>query len=91
MRLPRKMSKEMEEKSMKSLLRALEARGINFSDDLVFIDNDCPKEMNNALLESSIQQLNSSNKKKYYKFKENSRKGIYAPVEEFKKRYICSC
>ena len=80
-RLPRKMPKEMAEKSMKSLLRALEARNINFSDDLVFIDNDCPKEMNNALLESSIQQLNPSNKKKYYKFKEQSRKGIYAPVE----------
>ena len=80
-RLPRKMPKEMAEKSMKSLLRALEARNINFSDDLVFIDNDCPKEMNNALLESSIQQLNASNKKKYYKFKEQSRKGIYAPVE----------
>ena len=80
-RLPRKMTKEMEEKSMKSLLRGLEAKGIHFSDDLVYIDFDCPKEMNNALLESSIQQLNPSNKKKYYKFKEQSRKGIYAPVE----------
>ena len=80
-RLPRKMSKEMEEKSMKSLLRGLEVKGIHFSDDLVYIDVDCPKEMNNALLESSIQQLSASNKKKYYKFKEQSRKGIYAPVE----------
>ena len=80
-RLPRKMPKEMAEKSMKSLFRGLEAKGIQFSDDLVYIDVDCPKEMNNSLLESSIQQLNTSNKKKYYKFKEQSRKGIYAPVE----------
>ena len=80
-RLPKKMSKEMTEKSMKSLFRGLEAKGINFSDDLVYLDSDCPKEMNNSLLESSIQQLNASNKKKYYKFKEQSRKGIYAPVE----------
>jgi len=80
-RLPRKMSKEVEEKSMKSLFRALEAKGIEFNDDLVYIDKDCPKEMNNSLLESSIQILNDENKKKYYKFKEKSRKGIYAPVE----------
>ena len=80
-RLPRKMSKELAEKSMKSLFRGLEAKGINFSDDLVYLDPDCPKEMNNSLLESSIQQLNASNKKKYYKFKEQSRIGIYAPVE----------
>jgi len=81
MRLPRKMTKEMAEKSMKSLFRGLEAKGIQFSDDLVYLDEDCPKEMNNSLLESSIQQLNASNKKKYYAFKEQSRKGIYAPVE----------
>ena len=80
-RLPRKMSKQIEEKSMKSLFRGLEAKGIEFNDDLVYIDKDCPKEMNNSLLESSIQILNEQNKKKYYKFKEKSRKGIYAPVE----------
>ena len=80
-RLPRKMPKKVEEKSMKSLFRALEAKGIEFNDDLVYIDKDCPKEMNNSLLESSIQILNEQNKKKYYKFKEKSRKGIYAPVE----------
>ena len=80
-RLPRKMPKEMAEKSMKSLFRGLEAKGIQFSDDLVYIDADCPKEMNNSLLENSIQQFDASNKKKYYKFKEQSRKGIYAPVE----------
>ena len=80
-RLPRKMSKVIEEKSMKSLFRALEAKGIEFNDDLVYIDKDCPKEMNNSLLENSIQILNEQNKKKYYKFKEKSRKGIYAPVE----------
>ena len=80
-RLPRKMPKEMEEKSMKSLFRGLEAKGIQFSDDLVYIDADCPKEMNNSLLENSIQQFDALNKKKYYKFKEQSRKGIYAPVE----------
>ena len=80
-RLPRKMPKEIEEKSMKSLFRGLEAKGIEFNDDLVYIDKDCPKEMNNSLLESSIQILNEQNKKKYYKFKEKSRKGIYAPVE----------
>ena len=80
-RLPKKMSKQMEEKSMKSLFRGLEAKGIEFNDDLVYLDKDCPKEMNNSLLESSIQQLNDKNKKKYYQFKEKSRKGIYAPVE----------
>jgi hypothetical protein len=80
-RLPRKMPKAIEEKSMKSLFRALEAKGIEFSDDLVYIEKDCPKEMNNSLLENSIQILNDDNKKKYYKFKEKSRKGIYAPVE----------
>jgi hypothetical protein len=80
-RLPRKMPKEMAERSMKSLFRGLEAKGIRFSDDLVYIDSDCPKEMNNSLLESSIQQFDSLNKKKYYQFKEQSRKGIYAPVE----------
>ena len=80
-RLPRKMPKEMEERSMKSLFRGLEAKGIQFSDDLVYMDSDCPKEMNNSLLESSIQQFDSLNKKKYYQFKEQSRKGIYAPVE----------
>ena len=80
-RLPRKMPKAIEEKSMKSLFRALEAKGIEFNDDLVYIEKDCPKEMNNSLLESSIQILNDENKKKYYKFKEKSRKGIYAPVE----------
>ena len=80
-RLPKKMPKSIEEKSMKSLFRGLEAKGIEFNDDLVYIDKDCPKEMNNSLLESSIQILNDENKKKYYKFKEKSRKGIYAPVE----------
>ena len=80
-RLPRKMPKKIEEKSMKSLFHALEVKGIKFNDDLVFIDKDCPKEMNNSLLESSLQILNEENKKKYYKFKEKSRKGIYAPVE----------
>ena len=81
MRLPRKMPKNLEEKSMISLFRGLEAKGIEFNDDLVFIDKDCPKEMNNSLLENSIQILSEENKKIYYKFKENSRKGIYAPVE----------
>ena len=80
-RLPKKMPKRIEEKSMKSLFRGLETKGIEFSDDLVYIDKDCPKEMNNSLLESTIQILNEENKKKYYKFKEKSRKGIYAPVE----------
>ena len=79
-RLPRKMSKKMEEKSMQSLFRGLEAKGIEFNDDLVYIDKDCPQEMNNSLLENSIQILSEENKKKYYKFKESSRKGIYAPV-----------
>ena len=63
-RLPRKMPKEIEEKSMKSLFRGLEAKGIEFNDDLVYIDKDCPKEMNNSLLESSIQILNEQSKMK---------------------------
>ena len=45
---------------MKSLFRDLEAKGIEFNDDLVYIDKDCPKEMNNSLLESSIQILNDT-------------------------------
>ena len=81
LRLPRKMSKALEEKSMKSLFRGLEVKNIQFSDDLVFLEKDCPAELNNSLLESSIQKLSDENKEIYYKFKEKSRLGIYAPVE----------
>ena len=81
LRLPRKMSKTLEEKSMKSLFRGLEVKNIQFSDDLVFLEKDCPAELNNSLLESTIQKLSDENKQIYYKFKEKSRLGIYAPVE----------
>ena len=37
--------------------------------------------MNNSLLEPNIQAISDYNKDIYYKFKEKTRKGEYAPVE----------
>lgn len=76
-----KISEKIKYRSMKSLFRGLEAKGINFSDDLVFLEKNCPSELNNALLENTLQRLSDDNKKVYYEFKKQSRQGIYAPVE----------
>lgn len=81
MKLPKQLSKKQKEIMMKSLFRALQVKNIQFNDDLVFIDKDCPSEMNNSMLESGINPISAYNKKIYEAFKERSRKGEYAPVE----------
>lgn len=80
-KLPKPLSQTRKDLVMKSLFRALTVKGITFNDDLVFLDPDCPKEMNNAYHEPMIIKISDYNKKIYYAFKEKSRKGEYAPVE----------
>jgi len=81
MKLPKQLNELQKEKMKKSLFRALEVKNIKFNDDLVYIDKDCPESMNNSLLEQDIKEIAIYNKEIYYKFKERSRKGEYAPVE----------
>ena len=81
LKLPRTSSKSILFTSQKSLFRALETKNIIFSDDLMYPYADCPKRLNNALLQPNIQTLSKYNKNIYYKFKESSRRGIYGPVE----------
>ena len=81
MKLPKQLNSIQKEKMKKSLFRALEVKNILFSDDLVYIDKDCPESMNNSLLEPDIKEIAYYNKEIYYKFKERSRKGEYPPVE----------
>ena len=65
----------------KSLFRALKTKNIIFNDDLIYLDEDCPESMNNSLLEHDIKEIAPYNKETYYKFKEKSRNGEYAPIE----------
>lgn len=81
LKLPKKMPKNLLEKSKLSLFRGLEAKGLKFNDDLIYLNESCPSYLNSSYLEPGIQKLSDYNKKIYYKFKENSSKGIYAPVE----------
>lgn len=80
-KLPKPLSQKKKDLLMKSLFRALTVKEITFNDDLVFLDSDCPKEMNNAYYEPGIPKISDYNKKIYYLFKEKSRIGEYAPVE----------
>ena len=65
--------KPLEEQKMeilkKKLLQALLIKNIEFSDDLKYLDEDCPESMNNSGLEPGIQKMSLENKKTFYKFK----------------------
>ena len=80
-RLPKQINTMQKEKMKKSIFRALEAKNIKFNDDLIYLDEDCPESMNNSLLEQNIKEISKYNKTIYYKFKERSRKGEYAPIK----------
>jgi len=64
-----------------NLKNALIFKNIEFSDDLVFLDPDCPKEMNNSKMEPGIQKMSSYNKRIYYKLKQRTRLGEYPGLE----------
>lgn len=64
-----------------NLKNALIFKNIEFSDDLAFLDSDCPEEMNNAKLEPGIQKMSSYNKSIFYKFKQRTRSGEYPGLE----------
>lgn len=81
LKLPKMVNDDNKKLMMESLFRALEVKKITFNDDLVYLDEDCPRDMNNAKLEPGIGEMSEYNKKIYESFKERSRKGIYAPIE----------
>ncbi len=81
MKLPKILSNYQKEIMKKSLFRALKTKNIIFNDDLIYLDEDCPESMNNSLLEHDIKEIAPYNKETYYKFKEKSRNGEYAPIE----------
>ena len=81
MKLPKQLNTFQKQILKKSLFRALEVKNIKFNDDLIYLDKDCPESMNNSLLEQDIKEISLYNKEIYYKFKERSRKGEYAPIE----------
>jgi len=75
------LPKESIELLKENLKHALIFKNIEFSDDLAFLDLDCPEEMNNAKLEPGIQKMSSHNKVIFYKFKERTRLGEYPGLE----------
>jgi hypothetical protein len=83
--------KPIEEKKMeilkKKFLQALLIKNIEFSDDLKYLDEDCPESMNNSCLEPGIQKMSSENKKIFYKFKEFTRQGDYPGLEIFEDKF----
>lgn len=81
LKLPKALSNKQKESMQKSLYRALTVKNIVFSDDLVFLDKDCPIELNNSLLEPSIQKMSLYNTQIFKKFKMQSRKGEYGPIK----------
>ena len=48
---------------------------------MCYPDPECPCEMNNSLFEPGIASISEYNKEIYYKFKERSKEGQYAPLE----------
>jgi len=64
-----------------NLKNALIFKNIEFSDDLAFLDEECPEVMNNAKLEPGIQKMSSYNKGVFYKFKQRTRNGEYPGLE----------
>eukprot|EP01017_Pseudomicrothorax_dubius_P011867 TRINITY_DN14569_c0_g1_i2.p1 TRINITY_DN14569_c0_g1~~TRINITY_DN14569_c0_g1_i2.p1 ORF type:complete len:510 (-),score=89.43 TRINITY_DN14569_c0_g1_i2:39-1568(-) len=88
--IPAKDPKRAEELQL-SLARAMIAKGIVFDDDLCFPHHECPPEKNEAALEPSLQKMDSGTFAVFEKFKEMSRRGVYAPlevVEDEKQGYI---
>lgn len=81
LKLPKSLSKKQKTAMQKTIYRALTVKNIVFCDDLVYIDKDCPAELNNSLLEPSIQKISSYNTQIFKKFKIQSRKGEYGPVK----------
>ena len=67
-------------KKLENLDECLKKRNLQFNDDLVYSKN-CPKNVNNYLLENGIQKLSDANVDIYNKFKSESRLGKYGPME----------
>ena len=67
-------------KKLENLDECLKNRNLQFNDDLVYSKN-CPKEVNNYLLENGIQKLSEKNVEIYNKFKKESRLGNYGPFK----------
>ena len=67
-------------KKLENLDEYLKKRNLQFNDDLVYSKN-CPKNVNNYLLENGIQKLSDANVDIYNKFKNESRLGKYGPME----------
>ncbi len=81
LRLPKELKEDQRKIMRESLFRALEVKKISFNDDLVYIDDECPKEMNNAKIEACFKGLSEYNRGIYDTFKQRTRKGEYGPIE----------
>lgn len=77
----KQLPKEKIELLKENLKNALIFKNIEFSDDLAYLDDECPGDMNNAKFEPGIQKMSSHNKGIYYKFKERTRRGEYPGLE----------
>jgi hypothetical protein len=81
LRLPRELNKRQKKILQRSIIKAFSVKNIKFNDDLVYPEIDCPEKKNNSSLEPGIKSLSEYNKEIYYKLKERSRCGEYAPLE----------
>jgi hypothetical protein len=81
LKLPKELNIHQKMILQSSLYRALKVKGIEFDDDLIFNDPECPPEMNDSSLEIGIQKISNYNKEIYYKFKRRSKVGEYPPLE----------
>ncbi|CAD8112539.1 unnamed protein product [Paramecium primaurelia] len=69
-------SKEQQFQESYSLIKALCAKSIYFSDDLTYFPEDSKPEDNNAKYERKLEDLDEDNLKSFLQFKEYSRLGI---------------
>ncbi len=81
LKLPRELKPEQKELLQRSIMKANLVKEINFNDDLCYPYDNCQELKNDSSLEPGIVSLSDYNKEIYYKFKERSKKGEYAPLQ----------
>jgi hypothetical protein len=63
-----------------TMYKALKAKSVEFEDDLIY-DGAINSSQNDTKLEPELQKLESTDRETYYKMKELTNQGLYAPME----------